>query len=144
MHNSIFSFDTILRPQAIFPGTYRKKQLLLHLLLGYVKKLPKKKLFEFSLDTNKEELQIRQNDALCNGFAGVDSLQWLLLLCFFLRLCLQTMPSSFLITGYGRKNRPVVKKFYAKENVKVAHEVLHNAYRVIKFCSICLKLYMNL
>ena len=40
-------------------------------------KIIKKKLFEFSLDANKEELLIRKIDALCNGFVAMALLQML-------------------------------------------------------------------
>ena len=36
------------------------------------------------------------------------------------RLCLQAKQSYFFMTGYSRKNRCLVKIFYAKENAKVA------------------------
>ena len=44
------------------PGTDKKTVIIVLFLPEFVKKLTKTKLFEFSQDTNREELKIRKNE----------------------------------------------------------------------------------
>ena len=77
------SNDRAFEAGAITEGkspVHNEKQLLLYLLPGYVDQI-ETKLFEFSRDTNKEELKMKKTTSLCNGFLFQWHdiiLQWLL------------------------------------------------------------------
>ena len=88
--------DVGVTTEGNIPDANKKKQFLLCLLLEYDKNLPKTetKLFEFSQDTNREELKIRKNNITLKCM-----LHWFPLLALAL----------FLTKSYTEKYWPAIK-----------------------------------